>query len=336
MKKTLLSEEEIREIEKEFVIVSLIENYLQNSNSRDREFKSIRRAEELSLFDEMEPIRNIVLMQDKSGKTIVLKQFYKNYSFSDLQDVTEKYGFTDDDIISLLQTGLSLKEIDQIAELCIGQNANPIELFDKIIRYIEPQRREMLEKKGILVGELNDGTIRVEILQRIAEVDEKGVVRFEPELFNSIERYVRAGIIKANFSDNFYIKENEPMQDQGTTGSSLELVSAEEKDKDRQNVQKIAADLNMDSDEIVSIIRIDDNENGSKLLNNAIGKDSTKYIIRTRDGIAQNKFIVAEERNGKYEQSQGFEFTPVAKEVASLLKDTQGRNGYCCYKTWRN
>lgn len=331
MRRTLLNAKEIEDIENELVTFSLIESYLQNTSRNEQEFTSIRRAKELSLFDEMSPIQNIVLMQDKSGKTTVLKQSSRNYSFIELQDITEKYGFTHDDIISLLQTGMSLEEIDQaIAESTYGSGLNITAIREMIKVSIDPKRLEQLHKKGVYVRLLADASIQADSLQRIAEVDEYGRTKLEPELLESME------LFRIKLPDEMHIKENEPTKEQRSSGSSLKLVSSEEKNKDRQNVEKIAADLNMDPDEIVSVIRIDDNDNGSKLLNDAVGKDSTKYIIRTRNGITQNKFIVAEERNGKFQQFQGFEFTPVAKEVASLLKDTQGRNGYCCNKTRRN
>ena len=332
MRKTLLNKEEIEDIENELVTFSLIESYLKNRPSNEQEFTSIRRAKDLSLFDEIDPIQNIVLMQDKSGKTIVLKQSSRKYSFIELQDMIEKYGFDYDDIISLLQTGMSLEEIDQAAERYSSEPSSMAKAIREMIKvsFNPNKRREQLQNKSFYVRMLEDVSIQVDSLQKIAEVDENGRTKLEPELLKSIE------IFGIKLPDEMYIKENEPTKEQRSSGSSLEVVSSEEKDKDRQNVEKIATDLNMNPDDIISIIRIDDNDNGSKLLNDATGKDTTKYIIRTRNGITQNKFIVAEERNGRFEQSQGFEFTPVAKEVASLLKDTQGRNGYSCNKARRN
>ena len=331
MRKTLLNKEEIEDIEKELVIFSLMESYLENRPSNEQEFTSIRRAKELSLFDEIDPIQNIVLMQYKSGKTIVLKQSSRKYSFIELQDIIEKFGFDYDDIMSLLQTGMSLDEINKETEnLSYEPGSNVVAIREMIKASINPQRREQLRKKEIHVSLLEDSSIQVDSLQKIAEVDKEGRTTLEPELLKSIEKFGN------KLPDKMYIKETEPTKEQRYSGSSLKVVSSEEKDRDRQNVEKLATDLNMDPNEIVSVIRIDDNDNGSKLLNDTTGKDTTKYIIRTRNGIVQNKFIVAEERNGRFEQSQGFEFTPVAKEVASLLKDTQGRNGYSCNKARRN
>ena len=52
-----------------------------------------------------------------------------------------------------------------------------------------------------------------------------------------------------------------------------------EKTKEEIEKQKVAKDLGVDSDYIVSMIKIEDKDEGSKLLNDKADKNDTKYII---------------------------------------------------------
>lgn len=69
----------------------------------------------------------------------------------------------------------------------------------------------------------------------------------------------------------------------------------------------------------MSVIRIEDRDGGSKLFNYDMEDTDKPLIARLRN----NKFVVLSEgENGELEKMIGYEATPVSKQVASLLKDT--------------
>ena len=93
----------------------------------------------------------------------------------------------------------------------------------------------------------------------------------------------------------------------------------EEKDHEEVQRQRVAQTIGVDSEEILSVIRIEDRDGGSKLFNYDMEDTDKPLIARLRN----NKFVVLSEgENGKLEKMIGYEATPVSKQVASLLKDT--------------
>ena len=325
-----LTEKSLEELEEELAKFELMDDYLQKTGQQKEKFTSLREAESLILIDGANPIKNIILMENAKGKTEILKRTKTEYDEKEIEELAKKTGLEKKDIIALLQHGMKLDEISEAFKEIppsIKEISDSAVIREMIKKDINSEMLNEITKKGVQVVPMKDGSLQVSSLQKIAEVNEKGLLDIEPKLLKSLETFEQMGLIK--LSSKLVVKEIEPQSRQREHGNSLKVVSLQEKEEDKTKddieKQKMAQGLGINSDEIVSIIRIDDKENGSKLLNDARGMDDGPvYIIRTRNGVTGNKFITARgTKEGGYEQIQGFESTPVSKKVASLLKDTQ-------------
>ncbi len=179
----------------------------------------------------------------------------------------------------------------------------------------------MLENsKGVTEILNRTGKKGQEILTKIAEIDEKGQMHFDKDWFEkNLRPFVQFGLI--NEDDINFVKD---VQDEKANGiGSLQVVPLEKKreEKDHEEVQRqrVAQTIGVDSEEILSVIRIEDRDGGSKLFNYDMEDTDKPLIARLRN----NKFVVLSEgENGELEKMIGYEATPVSKQVASLLKDT--------------
>ena len=327
MVKGLLKDEERDKFEEELATFSLMEDYLSKTGKTQLEFTSIRRMQELELGNGALKIPNILAMQSVDGKTELLNITKQEYDREEIEELSKRTGLDRNDIILLLQDGMKIEEISDFADnLPFKEIADSAAIREMIRKEIDPAQLALMQKKGIEIVPASDGSLEVTNIQHLADVDEKGLVELDQDLVTSLKPFEEFGLIKV--SKELVVKELEPQEMEKVKGKSLQVVSLEEKKaeitKEEIEKQRMAKSLGIDSSEIVSMIRIEDREEGSRLLNDEKDKNSSKYIIRTRNGIVGNKFIVAKEvGEGKFEQLQGFESTPVAKNVASLLHDTK-------------
>ena len=321
MMKGNLTKEAMDRLEEELSRFELMGDYLTKTEQQKESFTSLKQAERFLLADGAIPINNIILMENSKGKTDILNISTTKYSQKEIEELAKETGLEEKDIISLLQDGMKIEDISA----AVAQIPKTIKDISESAAIREMIKKDI--KKGIQIVPMKDGSLQVDTIQKVAEIDEEGLVKFEPQLLESLKLFEQKGLIK--LSDKIAVKEIEPQSRQKEHGNSLKVVSfaekKEEQTKDEIEKQKMARGLNIDSDEIVSVIRIDDKDGGSKLLNDSRGMDDGPvYIIRTKNGYTENKFITAKgTRDGGYEQIQGFESTPAVKEVAASFKDTQ-------------
>ena len=326
MAKGLLKEKEKELLGEELSELTLMQDYLLKSGRERETFTSIRRMSDIELADGSIKIPNIIVMQNKKGNAEILNVTKYDYQQEQIDKLMEETGLNRKDVLSLMRDGLRLEQIEVMANnLQFKDVVDSAAIREMIRKQINPEQLKEMRKKGVEIKTLKDGSVQVKNLQELAEVDEDGLAKLDPELEEKLKPFEQVGLIK--LSKDLVIKEVEP--DDEKKEKSLKVVSLQEKQaektKEELEKQKIAKDLGVDSDYIVSMIKIEDKDEGSKLLNDKADKNDTKYIIRTRDGAVSSKFItVRETEDGKFEQLQGYEITPVAKEVAHVLRDTVG------------
>lgn len=326
MVKGLLKDEEKDKYEEELEILALMEDYLSKTGETQLDFTSIRKMRDIDLGDGALRIPNILALQTTKGKTELLNITKQRYEKDEIDKLSERTGLERKDIMSLLQDGMKLEEISEIADnLPFKEIADSAAVREMIRKEIDPVQLSLMKKRGIEIVPASDGSIEISNLQQLAEIDENGLMKLDPELMKSLEPFEEFGLIK--LSGELVVKELEPSEEEKDLPSSLKVVSLEEKraDKTKEEIekQKMAKGLGIDPDLIVSMIRIDDKEGGSKLLNDNRDENSTRYLVRTRVGAVANKFLVAKEtENGEFEQIQGFEATPVGREVGAIVNDT--------------
>lgn len=179
----------------------------------------------------------------------------------------------------------------------------------------------MIENSSGVIEILNrSGKKGQEILTKIAEIDKNGQMNFDQDWFDeNLKSFAQMGLV--NTVDINFVKDIQDQEDKDN--NYIQAVSAnimkKEKGHEEAERQKIAMALNVDSDEILSVIRIEDREGGSKLFNYDLEDTDKPLIVRLRN----NKFVVlSEKEDGVLTEMIGYEATPVSKQVSRLLKDS--------------
>ena len=332
MVKGLLKEEELKKLKEEKEYFDLMYDYLSKGEKEQEEFTSIRRMPELELADGSIKIPDILAMENKNGKIELLNKTSKVFKEDELERIAKSTGMEKEDILVLIQDGMDEKAIDEKVEKLPFKNIADSKAIREMVRKeIDPKELELMKQKGIEVVALSNGDIQVNSIQKLAEIDEKGLVKLDQKLMENLKPFEEMGLIK--LSQDLVVKEipSKEMEKENIQGNKLKIISLDEKKKEMNQEelekQKVAKDIGIDPDWIVSMIRLDDKQEGSRLINDKTDMNTTKYIIRTRSGAVANKFIVAEEKDdGSLNQIKGFEISSVGREVGALLHDTQGNH----------
>lgn len=327
MAKGLLKEKEL--LNRELSELTLIQDYLLKTGKERETFSSIRRVTDLELADGSIKIPNIIVIENTKGNIEILNVTEYKHTQEQIDKLMKETGLEEKDIISLMQDGLRLEQIEVMANnLPFKDIADSAAIREMIKKEINPEQLKDMQNKGIEIKQLKDGRIQIKNLNELMEVNEEGIAKLDSDLEEKLKPFEQMGLI--DISKELAIKEIQP--DETDKENSLKVVSLQEKqaDKTKEELekQKVAKDIGIDSEYIVSIIKIEDKEIGSKLLNDNTDKNDTKYIVRTRDGSLSSKFVtVREKEDGEFEQLQGYEISPVAREVANVLGDKALNDG---------
>ncbi len=324
MEAELLKDEAFKEIEDEISELTMIHSYLTNTNQRESDFVSIRNKEEFVLLDGAIKVPKILMLQNSNGITEILKKYSTRIDKDRIKEVEQATNLERKDILALMQDGMSLDDIESAANVLPFKDiAESAAIREMIRRDIEPQKLQSLQEKGIQVVALSNGEIQVNGLEKIAEVNENGIMTLNKDWFEkNLAPFQEIGLI--NIDDQLAVQEiSKDEVEKAGTGSLIVVPLSkkrEEMTKEEIEKQEIAKQLGEDPDRIISVIRIEDREGGSKLFNKDMTETSKPLIVRFRN----NNFKVMEEKeDGTRQEMLGFEATPVSKQVAPLLKDTR-------------
>ncbi len=324
MGKGLLKEEYKEDFEEELEDLSLMRDYIERSGKQDVNFSSLRTMDSLTLIDGGIQIPEIIVMQEEKGKTEIFRKSSKKHESDEIDLVSKKTGLEREDIIELLQDGLELQVISETAEnLPFKDIAESAAIREMIRKDIKPEQLEALKTKGLEIVLAKDGSIEIKSLEKVLEVDEQGMVKLEPGLEASLEPFEQVGLL--SISKGLAVSQIEPEEQELSDGrkGTLKVVPLDKKkeDKTKEEIEKqeIARELGERPENILSVIRIEDREGGSKLFNDSLTQNAKPLIVRFRN----NNFKLMEELDdGSRKELKGFEATPVSKQVANLLKDT--------------
>lgn len=321
MRKWSISLEAKRQIEGELDELALISNYISKTGQENEKFTSISRRKEFVLLDGAVRVPKILLIENSKGVTEILNRFSREISPKDVDSLSKKTGLNREDIASLMQDGMDVSDIELAADnLPFKDIAESAAIREMIRKGLSPEQLEGMKKKGVNVKVLENGGIVQETLIKIAEVDKDGIMHFDQDWFEkNLKPFAEIGLI--NISDQLVLKDvrNTDSKEIG----ALQVVplqrKKDEKDKEEVQKQEVAKTIGVDSDEILSVIRIEDRDGGSKLFNYDLEDKDKPLIVRLKN----NKFrVLNETENGDFKEVIGYEATPVSKQIAHLLRDT--------------
>ena len=180
MGKSLLKNEYLDESDEELTNLSLMSNYLEKTNRTDVEFSQLRRINNLTIVDNGIKIPDLLVMQEKNGKTDIMRKKTKRYNTDEITEIMQRTGLEKEDIIALMQDGLELQEIGEAAEMLPFKEISESAAIREMIRKdISPEKIAILKEKGIEIVASKDGSLKVTNLEKLAEVDEKGLVTLD-------------------------------------------------------------------------------------------------------------------------------------------------------------
>ncbi len=324
-----------KEIEDELEELSAICNYLEKSDRQDTNFTSLQRRDELVLIDGIK-IPRILMLQNSDGVTEILKRGQKTKLNKDeIEKLSEETKLDVEDIAELIEFGMTNDEIAQAAKMIpFKENAESKAISEMIKMKIDPNQLAELKERAIQITSIEDGIIQVEEIEKIAEVDEKGLLKLDDKWLaknESLRLYSEMGLI--NLSQELTVKDLPKKEYEENGDGSLEIVPLEKKkeEKTKEDIEKteVAKSIGEEPDNILSIIQIEDRDGGSKLFNYDMDEKSKPLIVRLRN----NNFKVLEEKqDGTRTELMGYEVNPAAKQVAESLKDTKGKSLFTTLK----
>lgn len=195
MEKSLLKNEYLDEADNELTNLSLMKNYLEKTNRTDVEFSQFRRIDSLTLVDNGIKIPDLLIMKESKGKTDILQKKQQKYTGDEISELMQRTGLEKEDIIVLLQDGMQLEEIGKAADqLPFKEISESAAIREMIRRDIDTNQLALLESKGIEVVAMKDGSLQVTNLEKLAEVEENGMVLLDPDFQKNLEPFEQMGL----------------------------------------------------------------------------------------------------------------------------------------------
>ncbi len=321
MEKGFLKKDAMESIEDELTDMTLLQSYLSNNDQRDEKFNSIRNIDELVLLDGGLKIPKVVLLENADGRSEILKKHSLIIDKDRVAEVEKNTKLDRKDIMLLMQDGMSIDDIEKSAnELPFKEIAESSAIREMIRKNVKVEQLQVLESKGIQVVPLEDGSLKVNSLEKLAQVDQKGELMFDEKWLSkqlNIELLIDP-------KEKLVVQDHTKEAGEKNGTGSLEIVPLEKRREDltKEEIEKqeIAKELGENPDDIISVIRIEDRDAGSKIFNQDMKGTAKPIIVRFRN----NNFKLMEEKDdGTRKEMQGFEATPISKQLAATLKDTR-------------
>lgn len=337
MSRKPLKKEVIDEFKERIGDLELLRDFYEKSRMDDISFTSIQRFDEISITDGVN-IPEPLVAERKDGNYDIFNEYIVEEIEPDVLGKIEVRGMNKEDALALVKDGMTCEQILQAAETLPGMESDQMLLM--IQSQYEPDLLANLEKQGITIEELEDGKIQVKALAKIAEVDSEGKTKLSPKLEEQLEVFEQMGLV--SLSDDLVVemiepkqkelskeealqanKEDEELEEQQPQKTKLKIVPIKEKEKaktqDEIEKAKMAKELDVEPEDIMSVIRFADREVASQYFNETVDMDHSAVLVRLKN----NKFwMMLEDGEGKLAKQQGMEVSPASKLLADKLQDT--------------
>ena len=337
MSRKPLKKEVIDEFKERIGDLELLRDFYEKSRMDDISFTSIQRFDEISITDGVN-IPEPLVAERKDGNYDIFNEYIVEEIEPDVLGKIEVRGMNKEDALALVKDGMTCEQILQAAETLPGMESDQMLLM--IQSQYEPDLLANLEKQGITIEELEDGKIQVKALAKIAEVDSEGKTKLSPKLEEQLEVFEQMGLV--SLSDDLVVemiepkqkelskeealqanKEDEELEEQQPQKTKLKIVPIKEKEKAKTQNEiekaKMAKELDVEPEDIMSVIRFADREVASQYFNETVDMDHSAVLVRLKN----NKFwMMLEDGEGKLAKQQGMEVSPASKLLADKLQDT--------------
>lgn len=191
--------------------ISMIRDFYTKSNMEDVRFTSIENMDQMDLVDGV-TIPDIMVAQRDDGHSDIFNRYTVMEIEPQVLDEIEVRGLPKEKALTLVEDGMQPDEILQAVSTSQmsypGLDEDSMMLM--IQNQIEPEMLENLEVLGLTAVPLEDGSVRVQAIAKIAEVDEEGKTVLAPKIKDQLEAFEQVGMIELGKDLTVEIVKTEP------------------------------------------------------------------------------------------------------------------------------
>ena len=228
--------------------ISLLTNFYEKTGMKDVEFRSLERMDDIQILDGVS-ISDVMVAERADGNADVFNRYLVQDIEPTVLDEIEVRGLPKDKALVLIEDGM---QPDQILEVVTrSQESYPgldgESMMLMIQSQVEPELLAGVETLGLTAVPMEDGSVRVQALSKVAEVDAEGNAVLSPKLKEQLAPFEQMGMIE--LSQEMAIEKIEPQerditQSQSQTKSKAKAqAQAKQQGEEQEEEQNLAQDM---------------------------------------------------------------------------------------------
>ena len=211
--------------------ISLLNSFYTKSGMEDVRFTSIERMDDLELTGGVN-IPDIMVAERNDGSTDIFNKYLVQDIEPSVLDEIEVRGMSKEKALVLIEDGMQPDQILQVVSDTQEQypGLDDESMLAMIQAKIEPELLAGIETMGLTAVPMEDGSVRVQGLAKIAEVDAEGKTVLSPKIKEQLAVFEQMGMIE--LSKEMAIEKIEPQE--------RDLAKSEPKVKSKSALKSLA------------------------------------------------------------------------------------------------
>lgn len=191
--------------------ISLLQNYYSKAGMEDVRFTSIEKMDDLELMDGVN-IPDIMVAQRDDGNADIFNRYLVQDIEPSVLDEIEVRGMSKDKALVLIEDGMQPEQILQVVSESQEQypGLDDESMLAMIQAQIEPELLAGIETMGLTAVPMEDGSVRVQGLAKVAEVDADGKTMLSPKMEEQLAVFEQMGMVE--LSQEMAIEKIEPQE----------------------------------------------------------------------------------------------------------------------------
>ena len=222
--------------------ISLLRSFYTKSGMEDVRFTSIEKMDDIQITDGV-TIPDIMVAERDDGHADVFNRVLLKEIEPDVLDEIEVRGLPKQNALVLIEDGMQPEQILQVVsetqEKYPGMDGES--MVAMIQAKVEPELLASVETMGLTAVPMEDGSVRVQGLAKVAEVDSEGKTVLSPKIEQQLAVFEQMGMIE--LSQEMAIERIEPQEKEITKAKSKSKSQAKSKAMQKGEAQEEEQDL---------------------------------------------------------------------------------------------
>ena len=222
--------------------ISLLRSFYTKSGMEDVRFTSIEKMDDIQITDGV-TIPDIMVAERDDGHADVFNRVLLKEIEPDVLDEIEVRGLPKQNALVLIEDGMQPEQILQVVsetqEKYPGMDGES--MVAMIQAKVEPELLASVETMGLTAVPMEDGSVRVQGLAKVAEVDSEGKTVLSPKIEQQLAVFEQMGMIE--LSQEMAIEKIEPQEKEITKAKSKSKSQAKSKAMQKGEAQEEEQDL---------------------------------------------------------------------------------------------